>query len=195
MTGYLMAILITISCVYSFHSGGAAEVSNAVIESGTTAVNLLLAIIGSMATWGGIMKVAQQSGLTDRITALLRPFLRLIFKGIDENSKAFKSIAMNITANIFGLGNAATPLGIEAMKELEKEEKCNGIASKNMIILTVFNTSSIELIPTTVAAIRLKYGSESPLDILPCVLLISVISLSISILCVYLFDKRKKDNQ
>lgn len=192
MTGYLLAILITVSCIYSFHSGGINEVSNAVITSGTTAVNLILAIIGAMATWGGIMKIAQESGLTDKITGLIRPILKTIFKGIDENSKAFKSIAMNITANIFGLGNAATPLGIEAMKALEEEENCKDTASRNMIILTVINTSSVEIIPTTVAAMRLSFGSASPLDILPCVLLVSVISLTVSILSVYLFDNRKK---
>ena len=95
---------------------------------------------------------------------------------------------MNITANLFGLGNAATPLGIEAMKALESEEDCGDTASRNMIILTVFNTSSVEIIPTTVATLRLAHGSSSPLDILPCVLLVSVISLSVSILFVYLFD-------
>lgn len=187
-----MAALIAISCIYSFHSGGINEVSNAVITSGTTAVDLILTIIGAMATWGGIMKICQASGLTDKITKFISPILKLIFRGIDEHSKAFKAIAMNITANIFGLGNAATPLGIEAMRALEEEENCGDTASRNMIILTVFNTSSVEIIPTTVAAMRLSFGSASPMDILPCVLLVSVISLGISILTVYLFDNGKK---
>lgn len=195
ITGYLLASLITISCIYSFHSGGINEVSNAVITSGTTAVNLILTIIGAMATWGGIMRIAQESGLTDKITGLISPVLKIVFKGIDANSKAFKAIAMNIAANVFGLGNAATPLGIEAMRALENEEHCGETASRNMIILTVFNTSSVEIIPTTVAALRLSFGSRSPMDILPCVLLVSIVSLGVSILTVYLFDNRKKKRQ
>lgn len=192
ITGYLLSALIAVSCIYSFYTGGFNQVSNAVITSGTTAVELILSIIGVMATWGGIMKIAQDSGLTDKITKLISPILKVVFKGIDEKSKAFKAIAMNIAANIFGLGNAATPLGIEAMRALEEEENCQGIATRNMIILTIFNTSSLEIIPTTVAAMRLSYSSKSPLDILPCVLLISAVSLVVSILTVYLFDKGKR---
>jgi len=180
--------MILISCAYAFLNGGASELSNAVITSGGTAVSLFITIVGSMATWGGIMKIAQASGLTDIITKIISPLLSKIFKGINRTGAAFKAIAMNIAANLFGLGNAATPLGIEAMKALEAEEGCGTTASRNMIILTVFNTSSVEIIPTTVATLRLAHGSKSPLDILPCVLLVSVISLSISILFVYLFD-------
>ncbi len=188
MINYILALMILISCGYAFMHGGASEVSNAIITSGGTAVSLFITIVGSMATWGGIMKVAQASGLTDLITRIISPLLSKIFKGIDKTGHAFKAIAMNIAANLFGLGNAATPLGIEAMKALESEEGCGGTASRNMIILTVFNTSSVEIIPTTVATLRLAHGSSSPLDILPCVLLVSVISLSVSILFVYLFD-------
>lgn len=188
MINYLLTAMMLISCVYSFLHGGASGLSNAVITSGGSAVTLLLSIVGSMATWGGIMRIAGACGLNETITKLISPALTRIFRGLDRGGAAFRAIAMNIAANLFGLGNAATPLGIEAMRELEAEEKCGETASRNMILLTVFNTSSVEIIPTTVATLRLAHGSASPLDILPCVLMVSVISLSVSILFVYLFD-------
>ncbi|MCD7822848.1 MAG: spore maturation protein A [Oscillospiraceae bacterium] len=188
MIDYILAGIIAVSCIYGFINGGADAVSNAVLTSGQTAVTLTLSILGAMATWGGVMKLAEKSGLTDRISRLISPVISLIFRGLDKNSKAFKAIAMNITANLFGLGNAATPLGIEAMKELKKEEGSNDKASRNMVLLTVINTSSIELIPSTVAALRLTYGSSSPMDILPCVLMVSVLSLLAAIICAYAFD-------
>lgn len=190
MINYILSALIILSCGYAFFSGGVDSLSNAVITSGSSAVSLILTILGSMATWGGVMRLAQASGLTDKITMLIKPFLKIVFRGLDSSSNAFKAIAMNIAANIFGLGNAATPLGIEAMRALEKEENCGNVASRNMLLLTVFNTSSIEIIPTTVATLRLAHGSNSPLDILPCVLLVSVASLTVSILCVYIFDTK-----
>lgn len=195
MINYILSSLIILSCGYAFFSGGIDSLTNAVITSGSSAVSLMLTILGSMATWGGIMRLAQASGLTDKITMLIKPFLKIVFRGLDSSSNAFKAIAMNIAANIFGLGNAATPLGIEAMRELEKEENCGNVASRNMLLLTVFNTSSIEIIPTTVAALRLAHGSNSPLDILPCVLLVSVASLTVSILCVYIFDTKNSARQ
>lgn len=192
MINYILAGMILLSCVYGIISNDAASLSNAVISSGQTAVELILSIIGAMATWGGIMKIAQRSGLTDKITKLISPFLRLIFRGLDQGSEAFKAIAMNVAANIFGLGNAATPLGIEAMRALEKEENCGETASRNMILLAVVNTSSVELIPTTVAALRLARGSSAPLDILPCVLTVSLLSLAVSVIFVYIFDGKRK---
>lgn len=192
MINYILTIMIAASCIYAVFTGGIDALSSAAIGSGQTAISLILTIAGTMATWGGIMKIAQSSGLSDIVARLISPFLRIVFKGIDPDSKAFKAIAMNITASIFGLGNAATPLGIEAMRSLEAEENVCGTASRNMIILTVFNTSSIELIPTTVAALRLAHGSTSPLEILPCVLLVSVVSLAVAIGCVYIFDGKSK---
>ncbi len=188
MIDYILVGIIAVSCIYGFINGGAEAVSSAVLTSGQTAVNLTLSILGAMATWGGVMKLAEKSGLTDKIARLISPVISLIFKGIDKNSKAFKAIAMNITANLFGLGNAATPLGIEAMKELKNEEGCGDTASRNMVLLTVINTSSIEIIPSTVAALRLAYGSTSPMDILPCILMVSVLSLTAAVTCAYAFD-------
>lgn len=192
MLNFVIVFMIAAAVIYGFAVGGIEEVSNAVFQSGEEAVTLTLTLVGSMAIWGGIMRVAQASGLTDKIARLMMPILVRLFKGLDKNSRAMQAIAMNITANLFGLGNAATPLGIEAMKRLEQEEKTGEVASKNMILFAVLNTSSVELIPATVATLRLTYGSREPMIILPCVLLVSLMSVAVCITLVNIFNRSEK---
>lgn len=192
MLNFVIVFMISAAVIYGFAVGGIEEVSNAVFQSGEEAVTLTLTLVGSMAIWGGIMRVAQASGLTDKISRLMMPILVRLFKGLDKNSRAMQAISMNITANLFGLGNAATPLGIEAMKRLEQEEKTGEVASKNMILFAVLNTSSVELIPATVATLRLAYGSREPMVILPCVLLVSLMSVAVCITLVNIFNRSEK---
>ncbi len=181
MIGYLLSFIILGSVVYSVFAGTPAEISNAVISSGADAVSLVLTLAGSMAVWGGIMKIAERSGITDGLTKILRPFLKLIFRGLKKDSEALRAIAMNVSANLMGLGNAATPLGIEAMRALEREENPGEVATLNMIKLAVMNACSAEIIPATVAALRAEAGSSAPLEILPCVLLVSFASLAVAL--------------
>ena len=190
MIGIIAAVMIAVSVIYSAFFGGIDGVSNAVISSGESAVSLLLSIIGAMATWGGVMRIAQKSGITNAVARVLKPLIKLLFRNIEEKSETFSAIAMNITANLFGLGNASTPLGIKAMKELEKSEQAGETATTNMIMLAVVNSCSVQFVPTTVAALRLANGSASPFEILPCVLIVSVASFIVSVLCVKLFAKR-----
>ena len=190
MIGIIATVMIAVSVVYSAFFSGIEGVSNAVISSGESAVSLLLSIIGAMATWGGVMRIAQKSGITNAVAKVLKPLIKLLFRNIEEKSETFSAIAMNITANLFGLGNASTPLGIKAMKELEKSEQAGETATTNMIMLAVVNSCSVQLVPTTVAALRLANGSASPFEILPCVLIVSVASFIVSVLCVKLFAKR-----
>ena len=184
MIGYLLSFLIFASVWFAIMSGSSAEVSSAVITSGADAVSLVLTLAGSMAVWGGIMKIAEKSGLTEMLTKALRPALKLLFRGLSDDSKALRAIAMNMSANLLGLGNAATPLGIEAMRELEIEEKPEGRATKNMVLLAVMNACSVEILPTTVAALRAQSGSVSPMEILPCVIFVSVCSLAVAVIVV-----------
>lgn len=189
MIGFLLVFMIFVSVVYSALSGSISDVSNAVISGGGEAVRLILSLAGTMAVWGGIMRVAERSGLTDSLAKILKPPLRLIFRGLKKNSAALSAIAMNFTANLLGLGNAATPLGIEAMQLLEKEEKPGGRASPNMVKLAVMNACSVELIPATVAALRAEAGSAAPLDILPCVLVTSLCSLTAALLVAEVLER------
>lgn len=193
MMKWVFGIIISVSIVFSVFTKNISDVSNATINSGYKAVELTFSLIGSMGFWGGIMRIAEKSGLCDKISTLLSPVVSFLFKGIDRNSLAFRTISMNITANLLGLGNAATPLGLTAMKEIEKEEKPNTphIATRNMIMLCVINSASIQLIPTTIATMRLMHGSQNPMSVLPCILIVSLISFIVSVSLVFALDKRK----
>ena len=136
------------------------------------------------------MKIAEKSGLTSLIAKLLSPITSKLFPDYDKNSKEIKAICMNITANLLGLGNAATPFGIAAMKELNKNNPQKNVATNSMIIFILLNTASIQLVPTTIASMRLKYGSKNPLDIIPAVWLTSFIALSIGFITAKILEKR-----
>lgn len=192
MLKWIFSILIISAFISGIISGKTADVSNAVLTESVSAIELGIYLLGAMCVWGGVMRIAEKSGVTDFLSGLFSPILKLIFKGINPKGKAFSAICMNITANLLGLGNAATPFGIEAMKELEKEEKCDGVASLNMILFTVMNTASLTLVPTTIASLRLKNGSENPLEILPAVMITSAVTLIVSLLTARLLERRKK---
>lgn len=193
MMKWIFALLIIISVIAGILTQNVEKVSNAVLNEGVNAVELIIFMMGGMCVWGGIMRIADKSKLTDKLCKLFKPIARVIFKGLDLNGRAFKAICMNITANLLGLGNAATPLGMEAMKRLEQEEKTTDTASDNMVVFTVVNTASITLIPTTVASLRLKHGSENPMDILGGVLLTSFISLIVSVTVALLINRIKRN--
>ena len=178
MMNVIFAVMILFSVVCGIVSGKSAEVSDAAINSCVEAVELFLYLIGGMCMWGGLMKVAEKSHLTDKLAAAFRPFAKLIFKDLDLNGKAFHAICLNVTANMLGLGNAATPLGIEAMKALETEEKANGTATRNMIVFSVLNTASV----------RSKHGSAAPMEIFPCVIITSVIALAAGLISAIALD-------
>ena len=193
MMKWVFGIIISISIIFSIFSNNISDVSNATINSGYKAVELTFSLIGSMGFWGGIMRIAEKSGLCDKISTILSPVVSLLFIGLDKKSLAFRTISMNITANLLGLGNAATPLGLSAMKEIEKEEKSKTphIASRNMIMLCVINSASIQLIPTTIATMRLMHGSQNPMSVLPCILIVSFISFLVSVSLVFALDRGK----
>lgn len=192
---WVFAVLILISILFGAATGHISAVSNAALNSGKSTIELFIVLLGTMAIWGGIMRIAEKSGVTNRISRMFRPLAKLLFKGINPNGKAFKAMTMNITANLLGLGNAATPLGMEAMHELEKEEKTTDTASRNMVMFTILNTASIQIIPTTIATLRLEYGSKSPMEILPAILISSAAALTVGITMVFLFDGRKKGGE
>ncbi len=135
------------------------------------------------------MRVAQSSGLTEIVAKGLGPVLKRLFKGISQKGEAMQYIVLNITANLLGLGNASTPFGIAAVKALEKEEKTEENASDNMILFVVLNTASLQLIPTTAAALRLNHGSAAPMEILPAVWAVSVINVILTVLGAKLMGK------
>ena len=181
---FLFPFIFIASIVFSVFSGRLEQVTNAVLGESLNAAELFITLAASMAFWGGIMKIAEKSGFTNIIARLFKPLAKLLFPNLSTKSKAFKAIVMNLTANLLGLGNAATPLGIEAVKELSKEERSHGYATKNIITFVVMNTASIQLLPVTIATLRLSSGSSSPFDIIPCVIITSLVSVCFGIFAV-----------
>lgn len=190
MMKWVMTAMIALSVVFGIVSGKMNEVSEAFLSECGGAVELALSLVGIICLWSGLMRVAQAAGVTELLAQLFSPVLGKLFKGLKKGGKALQLITLNLTANLLGLGNASTPFGIAAMREIEAEENLNSDqANHNMIVFTVMNTASLQLIPTTVAALRLKNGSSDPMLILPCVWIVSVLSLSAALLATKLFRK------
>lgn len=154
MLNVIWPIFLIVSFIYAIFSGRIIEINNSVFESTKNAVELCLSLLGTMCLWNGIMEIASKTSIIDKLTKLIKPVMKYLFPDIKKEEKVHKEISMNIIANIMGLGNAATPLGIKAMKSLQKENHDKNKLSNSMAILIVLNTASIQIIPTTVIAIR-----------------------------------------
>lgn len=171
-----MAVL---SILCGLATGRGELVAAAAVEGAQAAVELCVSIAGMLCLWTGVMEVMRRSGLAEGLSRLLRPVLSLLFPQVSGDREVMDSISANVSANLLGLGNAATPLGIEAVRRMER--KTPGTASDAMCMLVVCNTASIQLIPTTVASVRAAAGSSSPFDILPAVWLASALSVGVGI--------------
>lgn len=185
---YLLLICAIISFIYGIFAGTVPDISAEILNSAKTAVEVCFNITGIICLWNGLMEIAVSSGITHKLSRLLSPLLSRVFSGIEKDGKAMQAISLNVVSNLFGLGNASTPLGIEAMKRLEQEERPGICASRNMMTLVVINTASIQLVPTTVAAVRQSAGSSAPFEIIPAVLLASAVSVTAAVLAVRAFD-------
>lgn len=164
MLNILWPIFIIISIVYAIFSGNIENLNNSIFESSESAVNLTLTLIGMTCLWSGIMEIAAKTKIVEKLSDVLKPIVKRLF--LDLNERSYDNIVMNIIANILGLGNAATPLGLKAMNELQKENKSKEELSDNMMMLIVLNTASLQVIPTTVIAIRSSLGSSNPTKII-----------------------------
>ncbi len=192
LTGKVFAVIALFSTVSAIINGRVEQLSSTVISECESAVSLALMLLGTMSFWSGIMNVAKQSGLVEKFSRLLKPLICKIFKGVDKNPPALEYISLNMTANMLGLGNVATPMGIEAVRALNTQNKLKDTASDNMVMLVVLNTASIQLLPTTVAMLRLKYGAQNPMDVLPAILLASFASVVLAIISVKVVNRIKK---
>lgn len=180
----LLLIIPTVSVIFAFFNGNMPQVSQAILDKSGEAVELAISICGIMCFWCGMMKVAERAGLVEKLSALLSPMVGLLFRNIKKGGKAAGLITMNLAANILGLGNASTPLGIAAMRAVSEENGSTeeGTATEDMIMLAVLNTASLQILPTTAAALRSANGCDTPLDILPCVWIVSVYSVTIAVI-------------
>ncbi len=162
MLNILWPIFIIISIIYAFISGNIANINNSIFESTESAINVTITLLGMTCLWSGIMEIASKTKIIDFFAKVLHPVIRFLFPNINSDSKSYDNIMMNIIANILGLGNAATPLGLKAMNELQKENKNKDVLSDNMMMLIVLNTASLQIIPTTIIALRSSLGSSNP---------------------------------
>ena len=161
-------------------TGQGPAVAAAALEGASSAVQLALSIAGMLCLWTGVMEVMRQSGLADKLSALLSPVLRRLYPQAARDTQVMDAISANVSANLLGLGSAATPLGLEAARGLARRSP--GVASDSLCMLIVCNTASIQLIPTTVASVRAAQGCAAPFDILPAVWLASALSVGVGIL-------------
>lgn len=182
---YLWGGMIVIGVIFGAVHGGFGLITEAAVSSSKEAVNLAIAMAGVIAMWTGLMEIAQETGILAACTKKLRPLLKLLFPGLPQESRANELIATNFIANIFGLGWAATPAGLEAMQELQllSGEK-KGVASREMCTFLVLNISSLQLIPVNMIAYRSQYGSVNPAAIVgPGIVATFVSTLTALILC------------
>lgn len=166
-------------------------VSAAALEGAAAAVELCFGMLGGMCLWMGVMELLERSGLAAALAALFRPLLKRLLPRAGQDEDTLAAVSANVSANLLGLGNAATPLGIRAAQRMAAG--CGGTASDELCRLVVLNTASIQLLPTTVATVRAACGSTAPMDILPAVWLSSVLSVSAGLLTARLLQAIWRD--
>lgn len=186
-----MAILwggfVISSVLFSFTNGTTAAVGTAAMEGAAAAVELCLSMGGMICLWSGIMAILKGCGVTDALSRFFHPLLRRLMPNAAKDPKTMAALSSNLSCNLLGLGNAATPLGMEAAKRMAQHAK--GTATNELCLLVVMNTASIQLLPTTVAGVRAALGSKAPFDILPAVWLASALSVTVGILSAKIFQR------
>ncbi|CAM3877016.1 nucleoside recognition domain-containing protein [Mesobacillus zeae] len=191
MVNYIWVFMTVIGIIFAALNGTMAEVNEAVFRGAKEAVTLCIGLVSILVFWLGIMKIAEEAGLLEKLAGLFRPFVKGLFPEVPAGHPAMGYILSNMMANLFGLGNAATPLGIKAMEELKKLNGGKNSASRSMITFLAINTSSITLIPTTVIAIRMTYDSKSPTEIVGPTLVATFFSAIAAILIDRYFHYRR----
>ncbi|MBD1378665.1 nucleoside recognition domain-containing protein [Metabacillus arenae] len=193
MVNIIWVLLTVVGVVFAMFNGTMAQVNEAVFKGAQDAVTISFGLISVLVFWLGIMKIAEKAGLLEKLSALFRPFVQRLFPEIPPNHPAMGYILSNMMANLFGLGNAATPLGIKAMEQMKKLNGNKAEASRSMITFLAINTSSITLIPTTVIAVRMTYHSASPTEIVGPTLLATILSAVGAIFIDRYFYRRRKN--
>lgn len=171
MINIIWFLLLAFGIVFGLITGKGEIISKSIIGSTEASMKLIIGLIGMMCLWSGVMKIAQRSGITDKFSRLLSPILKLLFKDAQKNKEAMGSIILNLTSNMFGLSNAATPFGIKAMEELQKINPDKDTATNDMALFLVLNAACIQLIPTSIISMRAACGSNNPgIVIIPAIL-------------------------
>lgn len=185
---WIWTAMIVVSVIFGLGTGRIDAVGKAALDGSGSAVALCIGLAGITCMWTGVMEIMRRSGLSEGLQKLFLPFLKKLFPQTSHNRLAMEAVSANVSANLLGLGNAATPFGIRAAVEMSKAA-ASGTATDDLCTLVVINTASIQLIPATVGAIRAAAGSAAPFDILPAVWLSSAVSVLAGIFMVKLLKK------
>lgn len=189
---YMWGGMIVISVLFGLFNGNMEAVSNAALNGARSAIDLSISMAGILCLWSGVMEIMNVCGISTVLARCFRPVLRLLLPKASQDSETVAAVSANISANLLGLGNAATPLGIQAARRMARG--CNGVASNELCLLVVLNTASIQLLPTTIASVRAAYGCATPFDILPAVWLSSICSVTVGLLVSWLLSRRKGEH-
>lgn len=194
--GFFMALtwiwvgMVCIALVFGAATGQSAAVGTAAAQGVQQAITFCLTVGGMICLWSGVMEVMRRSGIAAGLSKLLQPVLRRLFPHASRDAQTLDALSMNVSANLLGLGNAATPAGVRAAQAMAREIRGDA-ASDELCLLVVLNTASIQLLPTTVASVRAAFGSAAPFDILPAVWISSLASVTVGLLTARLLSRRK----
>ena len=187
----MWTVMVAASVVCGLATGRMEAVSAAAMEGAASAIQLSLSMAGVLCLWSGVMEVMNACGISAGLARSFRPVLRRLLPQASRDEETLAAVTANVSANLLGLGNAATPLGIQAARRMAVG--CGGIASNELCLLVVLNTASIQLLPTTIASVRAAAGSAAPFDILPAVWISSIVSVAAGLGAAWLFSRFGKE--
>ena len=188
---YIWPILIIISFMFSFFAGTVENLNNSVLSYTKTVIDLTLILLGNMCLWCGIIKIIQNTHIIKVLEKALKPILRLLYKDTQNNKKVMEAISINTISNVIGIGNASTSSGIKAMEEMQKENPKKEELTDSMCMLIVLNTASIQIVPTTILAIRTSLGSNNPSSIIPTIWISTFVGTLVGIISIKIVLTRK----
>ena len=191
MLNIIWPIFIITSIIYALLFGNIEKMNNGIFESADSAVQLTLTFFGTICLWNGIIEIAKKTTLIKKITKILKPIIDFLFPELKHNKKIREQISMNIVANLFGLGNAATPLGLRAMESMQKENIKKDTLTNSMIMFIVLNTASLQIIPTNVIAIRNSLNSSYPSNIIIPVWIATIVAAIVGIVSTKILIKKR----
>ena len=183
--------MVTLSLLFGLATGNLDAVANAALEGARSAVELGVSMAGILCLWSGVMEVMNACGLSAGLARHFRPNLRRLLPNACRDTETLAEVSANVSANLLGLGNAATPLGIRAARRMARG--CGGVASDELCLLVVLNTASIQLLPATIASVRAAAGCRTPFDILPAVWLASALSVTAGLAAAWLLSRGRKE--
>lgn len=189
MINIIWAFFIVVGVIVGGMTGNIESVTEAAIDSAGNAVELCLGLIGVMTLWLGLMRIAEEAGLVGVIAKVVEPFMKHLFPDVPSDHPAMGAMILNIAANILGLGNAATPLGLKAMKELQKLNYKKDTATDAMCMFLAINTSSVTLIPATTIGLMVAAGSSNPTAIIGTTIIATTVSTVVAIIAAKIFEK------